>query len=133
MTEGGTDYAARHPKFYDLHVTAAGKALLAFAPAPLQNYVYYSELKSCAANTITDSKRLQEEVAAIREKGYATSVDELVDGAAEIAVPLLNPDGSVIAVLAIGGSKKDVEPKFAKFLPMLQKAASVLLERLNTL
>ena len=133
VTEGETDYAARHPKFYDLHVTAAGKALLAFAPAPLQNYVYYSELKSCAANTITDSKRLQEEVAAIREKGYATSVDELVDGAAEIAVPLLNPDGSVIAVLAIGGSKKDVEPKFAKFLPMLQKAASVLLERLNTL
>ena len=133
VTEGETENAARHPKLYDLHVSAAGKALLAFAPEPLQKYVFYSELKSYAANTITDSKRLQEEVETIRNQGYATSVDELVDGAAEIAVPLLNPDNSVIAVLAIGGSKKEVEPKFKEYLPMLRKTAAKLLERLKNM
>ena len=133
VTENETENAARHPKIYDLHVSAAGKALLAYAPEPLQKYIFYSELKSCAAKTITDSKQLQDEVAAIREKGYATSVDELVDGAAEIAVPLLNPDDSVIAVLAVGGKKIDVEPKFNEFLPLLRKAASKLLERLRNI
>ena len=133
LSEDGTELASQHPKLYDLHVSAAGKALLAFAPEPLRNYVYYSELKSYASRTITDAKKLQDEVAAIREQGYATSADELVEGAAEIAVPLLNPDDSVIAVLAVGGNKDEVEPKFDEYLPLLKKAASKLLERLKNM
>ena len=133
VPENVSEFVLRHPRLYDLHVSAAGKVLLAYAPEPLQKYIYYSDLKSYASKTITGSKELQAEVGVIRAQGWATSTDELADGCSEIAVPLLNPDESVIAVLSIGGEKDQVEPHFDAYRKMLQDAADKLLERLKNM
>ena len=45
---------------------------------------------------------------------------------AEAAVPILNPDGTVLAVLAIGGAKDSVAPQFEALRHVLQKAAARL-------
>ena len=130
LPEGTDSLLVKRPKVFDLNASAAGKALLTFAPEPLQKYIYYSELKSYTAKTITDAKALQAEAAIIRERGYATSVGEMADGGAEISVPLLNPDNSVIAVLSVCGAKDSIEAKFDKYLKQLQKTAAQLRERL---
>ncbi len=133
VPEGFADFLAQHPRLFDLHASASAKALLAFAPAPLRQYITYSGLKSCASRTITTAKQLEAEIETIREQGYATSVSELIEGAAEVAVPLLNPDQSVIAVVSVGGEKEKVEPRFSKFRAQLTEAAAQLMERLKNM
>ena len=126
LPEDAPALAGRRAKLFDLHAGAAGKALLAFAPEPLQKYIVYSEPKSYTAATITGSKELLAEIDKIREKRYAVSVEELVPETAEAAVPILNPDGTVLAVLAIGGAKDSVAPQFEALRHVLQKAAARL-------
>src|SRR5262249_59915212 len=43
------------------------------------------------------------EGAAIRERGYATAVDELEHGLSALAAPILGPDGIAVAALSISG------------------------------
>lgn len=126
LPEDAPALAGRRAKLFDLHAGAAGKALLAFAPEPLQKYIVYSEPKSYTAATITGSKELLAEIDKIGEKRYAVSVEELVPETAEAAVPILNPDGTVLAVLAIGGAKDSVAPQFEALRHVLQKAAARL-------
>lgn len=126
LPEDAPALAGRRAKLFDLHAGAAGKALLAFASEPLQKYIVYSEPKSYTAATITGSKELLAEIDKIREKRYAVSVEELVPETAEAAVPILNPDGTVLAVLAIGGAKDSVAPQFEALRHVLQKAAARL-------
>lgn len=124
---------AKHPQPFPLHASASGKALLAFAHEPLRKFVVYSELKKYAPRTLTDSKALLAELDAVKSGESAKSSDELIEGAAEVAVPLLNPDRSVFAVLAIGGAKDSVEPRFAEYIAMLRRAADELVRRFQTL
>lgn len=126
LPENAPALVSRRAKLFDLHAGAAGKALLAFAPAPLQNYIVYSEPKSYTAATITGSKELLAEIEKIRKKRYAVSVEELFPGAAEAAVPVLNPDGTAMAVLAVCGTKDSVVPQFDALRGVLQKAAARL-------
>lgn len=126
LPEDAPALAGRRAKLFDLHAGAAGKALLAFAPEPLQKYIVYSEPKSYTGATITGSKELLAEIDKIREKRYAVSVEELVPETAEAAVPILNPDGTVLAVLAIDGAKDSVAPQFEALRHVLQKAAARL-------
>ena len=66
LPEDAPALAGRRAKLFDLHAGAAGKALLAFAPEPLQKYIVYSEPKSYTAATITGSKELLAEIDKIR-------------------------------------------------------------------
>ena len=50
--------------------------------------------------TITDAAKLRNELAAIRKRGYATSLGERQPGAASIAAPVFDHDGHVLAVLS---------------------------------
>ncbi|MBX6383350.1 MAG: IclR family transcriptional regulator [Microbispora sp.] len=86
-----------------LHATSNGKVLLAHAPAALCDEVIAAGLPALAARTVTDPRRLREELAEVRRRGYATAVDELEDGLTAVAAPILGADGSVIASLSASG------------------------------
>ena len=116
---------------FPLHAGACGKILLTYALEPLRKHILYSPLPSYTPKTITDPKILQAEIDKIRALCYATSVEEMTVGAAEISVPLLNADGSLIAALSIAGTKFDVEPQFVTFEKMLRTAAQTIVERLE--
>ncbi len=73
------------------HATSAGKVGLSMpAPKILDGYLAASEKVSYTRNTITDPDRLREEVALVRERGYATDREEFVDGMIALAVPVLD-------------------------------------------
>lgn len=113
-------------KSFPLHAAACGKVLLAYAHTDLQNMVFNSELKAYTDSTITDPKKLENEIRSIHENRCAISVEELTPGAAEIAVPILC-DGELLAALSIAGPQFEVEKKFSELKQMLDKAASQML------
>jgi DNA-binding IclR family transcriptional regulator len=53
--------------------------------------------------TITKKSRLREELALVREQGYAVAVDELEEGLTAAAAPIRNAHGDVVASMSVSG------------------------------
>lgn len=117
-------------KVFPLHAAACGKILLAFAQPSLQNHIMESTLESYTPLTITEPDKLRLEIEKIHTEKKAISVEEMTFGAAEIAVPLFNPDGSLIAALSIAGPKIYVEHKLEQFETLLRLSADRIVKRL---
>ncbi len=94
---GATNWIGRR---LGLHATAAGKAFLAFGAAELDA----GDLERLTEQTITDRVRLEAELAAVRERGYATIADELEPGLSAVAAPIREAGGAVVAVLCVSGA-----------------------------
>lgn len=88
--------------------TALGKVTLAFLePNLLHEYLKRAELIPYTTSTITEKNRLIKELDEIRRRGYSISNQELIPGAAGIAAPIFNRDGSFFAGISLGSKKKD--------------------------
>lgn len=85
-----------------LHTTALGKVLVAFASpeisAPLLDEL---ELIKRTEHTIADRREFRDEIARVRENGFATMREENEVGMQALAVPVGSADGRVVAALAI--------------------------------
>lgn len=106
-----------------LHATGVGKVLLAHAPAAVVRAVF-AGLTAQTPLTITDPVRLAGELAAVRSRGYATTVGEMSPGASSIAVPVHGPDGCVVASIGIVTSAD--HRQLPRFAPLLRAAAAGL-------
>lgn len=89
---------------FPLHAGASSKALLAFLPRDVQEtYLATARLETMTTRTITDVDALWEELAAIREAGFATSRGERQEGAGSVAAPVLDHSGQPIAAISVCG------------------------------
>jgi DNA-binding IclR family transcriptional regulator len=86
-----------------LHSTSAGKVLLAYAKEADLDTLLSSELAGSTEHTITDPAELRKQVQRVREDGYAMCFEEEELGYNGVGVPVKNPEGQVIAALAIAG------------------------------
>jgi IclR family acetate operon transcriptional repressor len=94
---GGTNWIGRSAP---LHCTANGKVLLAFGASSLPR----GTLERLTPQTIVDPSALEEELVAIRGRGYATTFEELEPGLAAVAAPVLDPaGGAAVAALSVSG------------------------------
>lgn len=86
------------------HLAASGKVLLAYLSAhlALDDHVV-QPLAGPTARSVTDLDDLRSELALVRERGWATSVDEQEDGLTSVAAPVRGPDGNVVAAVAVSG------------------------------
>lgn len=86
---------------YQMHITAIGQVLLAFAPRDIQEAVLADELVAFTPRTYTDRDVLERVLVDIRRTGYAVS-DRQVDLVnTSVAAPVRGADGSVIASLSL--------------------------------
>jgi DNA-binding IclR family transcriptional regulator len=53
--------------------------------------------------TITKKSKLRQELAQVREQGYAVAVDELEVGLTAAAAPIRNAHGDVVASMSVSG------------------------------
>lgn len=109
-----------------LNSSAAGKVMLAFSPESLLERIC-TQLESETSLTITDPERLAAEVAQVRMRGYATTHEESGPDNFGLAVPILMPNGALVAVLGVvdqGGP-----PSVGKVVPVLQIAARSIARR----
>ena len=85
-----------------LHAGASSKVLLAFlSEAEIAQTLSAMELVPLARHTITDQTLLRAELAAIRQRGYATSLEETDQGAMGIAAPVYDRTGQPVAGIGI--------------------------------
>ena len=85
-----------------LHATSNGKVLLSgLDDAEFSEVV--SRLARYTPRTITAKAALREEVARVREAGYAVAVDELEVGLTAVAAPIRSAHGDVVASLSVSG------------------------------
>jgi DNA-binding IclR family transcriptional regulator len=106
---GATNWIGRE---LGLHCTAAGKVFLAFGAAELPE----GNLESLTPATIVDRGRLERELEAIRDQGYATIVDELEPGLSAVAAPVRDRGGAVVAALTASGASLRLAPQRLRLL-----------------
>ncbi|MFG3260007.1 IclR family transcriptional regulator [Streptomyces sp. NPDC048172] len=84
-----------------LHASANGKAVLAAStPEEIERHLT-EELPRFTETTVTDTAALREELAAIRERGYATNDGEWRTDVSATASAVLGPSGQPVASLSI--------------------------------
>jgi DNA-binding IclR family transcriptional regulator len=92
------------------HCTAAGKVMLAHLPPVKLDKVLADELIRFTVNTITDPDELRQELAQVREQGYAVAREELEDGLNAVAAPFYDHTGQAVAAATIAGPAYRVPP-----------------------
>jgi DNA-binding IclR family transcriptional regulator len=86
-----------------LHAGASSKAFLAFLGPEEQQSVLSGTLERLTKITVTNARTLRRELAETRDRGYAASFGERMEGAGSVAAPVLGHDGTPVAVISICG------------------------------
>jgi len=106
-----------------LYVSSGGQMLLAYQePAFIDAYIRSTGLEPLTPRTITDPRELRDRLATIRREGFSISLGETVPGAAGIAAPIFNADGSVTAGLLIGAPIDRFEQELPELKRLLREA-----------
>ena len=118
-----------------LHATGAGKVLLAHAPADVRDRVF-GDLRRLTPYTVTHVGRLRDQLHRVRERGYATTSEEMVLGMSSVAVPVHRRSGAGAAsageVVAALGLVVPLDGRPAdRFVAVLQVAARGLERQLE--
>jgi DNA-binding IclR family transcriptional regulator len=108
-----------------LYASAGGLMLLAFQePAWIDAYLGSTPLEPLTPRTTTEPDRLRERLAAIRRDGFAISLGETVPGAAGLAAPIFNADGSVTVGILIGTPSDRFEEELPELKRLLREATT---------
>jgi DNA-binding IclR family transcriptional regulator len=114
-----------------LHATSNGKVLLSgLDDAQVKDLL--GTLSRYTATTITKKGRLREELALVREQGYAVAVDELEEGLTAVAAPIRNAHGDVVASMSVSGPTFRLsEERVEDVVRLLVEAAGEVSHRLG--
>lgn len=86
-------------KLSPFHITALGRAIAAWLPAPEQR-----------ALTARLAPPIDEQLRETHALGYAVEDSEEIDGVGCIAAPVFGPDGTVVASVGLTGFSRDLLP-----------------------
>lgn len=115
-----------------LHATSMGKVLIAFSPDETrEDLLRRVPLDPAGPNAIGDREALRREIAAVRDRGYATADEEHHAGLRAVAVPVSQPGGGVFAALSTAAPAfRKTLPDLVALVPVLREAAAELAARL---
>jgi DNA-binding IclR family transcriptional regulator len=115
---------ARHP----LHCTAAGKLLLSAMPTLARRRLIASApLKQFTDRTIVDPLDIERAVKRILSTGVGVDDGEFIKGMGGIAVPVVDAEGRMIAVVATHALMQRIETKqMMKLAPALSRASAAI-------
>ncbi|MDG5821411.1 IclR family transcriptional regulator [Natronococcus sp. A-GB7] len=117
-----------------LHITASGKAILAYLPRErVEKIVDRYGLPARTEQTITCEDRLFEELADIREQGFSHNNEEEIEGFQAIGAPIRSRDGTVLGSLSVSGPKSmfGEDSECQKIIDLVTKAANVIEVNVN--
>jgi len=114
------------------HATAAGKVLVAFESEEDLRKRFSGELKSYTKNTFRTVEELFRDLEAVREKGYATDLEEFEEGLRCVASPIRDYTRKVIGALSVSGpahrlSDEKIQTIFGAEVVRLGKELSIRL------
>lgn len=110
------------------HATSAGKVMLAFSGRELPD----GPLRAYTPRTITDPRLLAEEIARVREQGWAKAVGEREPDLTAIAAPVWSARGELEAIVALQGpSSRFDDAELERALPLLLAHAEAISRELG--
>ena len=115
-----------------LHATSSGKVLLAYADETLRRSVLAEPLERRTELTVTDPVELGRQLDETRERGWATTNEELEVGLTAIAAPIRDGSGKVVGAVSISGPSYRLTPEsFPTVAPQLLSGADEISTRLG--
>jgi DNA-binding IclR family transcriptional regulator len=114
-----------------LHANSTGHVFLAFGDdASVAAYVARHEHDPASApGEALNADALWQDIAAIRKRGYATSVRSGMLPMAALAFPIWDAEANLHGVISVGGPKERFEPQIASLLPHLISTVETLCQR----
>ena len=114
------------------HATAAGKALVAFESEEDLRKRFGQELNAYTKNTVRTTEELLKDLAVVRERGFATDLEEFEEGLRCVASPIRDYTRKVIGALSVSGpahrlSDEKIETFFSADVTRLAKELSIRL------
>lgn len=111
-----------------VHASGIGKALLAFFPKERVERIFGTrQLETYTEKTIASRDALEEELARIRERGWAVDDEERNLGMRCIAAPIFNAHGEAVAGLSVSGPSVRVTPaRDAELGALVKKTADAV-------
>jgi len=119
---------------FSLHAGAVPKLLLAFSDGEtIERYLaQHRPLAQFTPHTVTDPDALRAELAAIRQRGFSVSEEDLDLGACAIAAPIYDHHGTVIAGVSIAmPAARYGEPERTRYREAVKAAAAEISYRLG--
>lgn len=120
-------YALEVGSAFPLYLGAGGKAMLAFLPEAEREALIKAGHLDALTRYVPKVSVLRKELALIRQRGFAISNGERVEGASAVALPILREDGRPAAVLGL------MMPSFRTSDAELQRLGERLSEALRSL
>jgi IclR family acetate operon transcriptional repressor len=100
------------------YASSLGKAIAAFQPADtVQRLLHTYGIFRLTPSTLTDLRAIQEDLAEVRDRGYAWDREETVPGGTCIGAPIRMPDGQTLAALSISMPKDRFTQELQELLP----------------
>ena len=98
------DVSLRSGILVPLHSTGVGKAMLAnISPADVDKIIAEEGLSPSTPNTIVEKNQLVQELALVKQQGYATDNEEWETGIRCIAVPVFRGEHFVVGAISVSG------------------------------
>jgi DNA-binding IclR family transcriptional regulator len=116
-----------------IHATAAGKALVSFDSDDELRKMLPGELPRFAKATRTDVEDLLKEVALVRERGYASDLEEFEEGLRCIGAPVRDYTRKVVGAVSVSGPAHRLsDERIATVVgPEVERAGKALSARLG--
>ncbi len=117
------------------YASAAGKTLLAYMPAQQkEEIVQNTSMERLTPKTTIDPKILHLEMEIIKQRGYAVSQGERVEGVSCVAAPIFDSTGKAIGAITISApSTRFSEEKILEFADLLMKATGKISQNMGYL
>lgn len=134
----GTDYhdQKRGKPLNHLHCTAAGKSILAQLPEQqVERIIDERGLPENTNKTIHEREMLLEELAEVRERGYAFADEEQLRGIRAVGAPIFGPNNDAAGAIAVSGPTSRLQrERFYELLPeTVQQTTNICEVNLRTL
>jgi DNA-binding IclR family transcriptional regulator len=113
-----------------LHATSSGKAFLAWLPKEERRVLLQDRLERFTATTVTDRRRLEQELEQVRRDGYSVCVGELEETLYGASAPVLNERERPVAIVSVWGPQHRVPEER---LPEIGRKARSAAVRIKTL
>jgi DNA-binding IclR family transcriptional regulator len=99
---------------FPMHLVSDGKVFLAYALASQLDHYLQQPLEQFTPHTVTDPAILRQQLAHVRQQGFAWTQDEYEEGIIGLAAPIQNKKEQVVATVSIGAPKFRFPPEGAK-------------------
>lgn len=114
-----------------IHGTALGKAMLAHLTADELEAAIVAPLRRLTEHTVTEPAVLREQLAIVRDRGYATDKEEAVMGVSCVAAPLFDFTGTAVAAISIAGTDARLQKEDPDLVDLIKRTARDVSQQLG--